>query len=502
MKNQLNKKIVLLNISIETPDHLLRSEGYEVVGRSLHSKPQNWRRIKNFLGKLNNKTDFVLAKFTEYTLFLSSHPDYAKAFDGLITQLRQMKHVVYIYEANLSGEFSCETSVRTPHRWPQKDFDDEDEIQKDDSHKLFENSGEIGLEEIDYYSNDTVLNDIPESKEPANETYLHYWCCGFNIDDASTALHGMTTAVRRIATNLTVLPYRTLADISLGASSYIESCIRGLLLRIYVPKEKIWSSEVARLVQLFQEYASSVRGQDVQLVEEHTEIGNIYSFFSKNNEIISTDIASLFDEFNAFLDICVRDPKKAHSLLRDTTISPERAAQIISKYSKEARRLALDIRQEAELKLLTIRHQLEAELSDITIAEDITKQLASAINPESLTSNLLSAALKPDNMQLTINQNYIGTVNGIVSSQILGRIAYNEYDDHLLSLINQYSKSETEKKVLQSALSELKDEGVKKPDRTGAWQKLRGFLAVVADKVGDVGVVLLAKYLESYVPKP
>ena len=164
--------------------------------------------------------------------------------------------------------------------------------------------------------------------------------------------------------------------------------------------------------------------------------------------------------------------------------------------------MALDIRQEAELKLLTIRHQLEAELSDITIAEDITKQLASAINPESLTSNLLSAALKPDNMQLTINQNYIGTVNGIVSSQILGRIAYNEYDDHLLSLINQYSKSETEKKVLQSALSELKDEGVKKPDRTGAWQKLRGFLAVVADKVGDVGVVLLAKYLESYVPKP
>ncbi|MDO9068271.1 MAG: hypothetical protein Q7W05_07420 [Deltaproteobacteria bacterium] len=92
---------------------------------------------------------------------------------------------------------------------------------------------------------------------------------------------------------------------------------------------------------------------------------------------------------------------------------------------------------------------------------------------------------------------YINTVNGIISSQIHGRIGYNNNDEQLLDLIGSCSKSQQERIQLESALAELKDNGVSTEVKTTAWQKIRSFLAFAADKAGDVGVSILVKYIET-----
>jgi hypothetical protein len=55
----------------------------------------------------------------------------------------------------------------------------------------------------------------------------------------------------------------------------------------------------------------------------------------------------------------------------------------------------------------------------------------------------------------------------------------------------------TDKETLKSAVYELKDKATSKEEKRKAWQNLFSFLCKVADKVGNVGVNLLSKYLEN-----
>ena len=259
----------------------------------------------------------------------------------------------------------------------------------------------------------------------------------------------------------------------------------------------IWSNEFDKVMHLFQEYVSSLTGFDVQLMQEKTDAGAVYSLYSITGQLNSSNFPAMFDEFFNFLDLCNNNPSQATEFIRKSGLSPDKTRNIVAKYIKEAQRLSLDIKHGAESAILSIRQRLEAEILDASISVQVCNQIEGQINALSKPSSIITGISPNDSKQIVINQQYIQTVNGIVASQLFGRISYNEFDDQLVSLIDKHAQSAMERAELHSAIGELKDDKLSAGNRTTAWQKLRSFLTFTADKVGDVGVSLLSKYLES-----
>ena len=65
-----------------------------------------------------------------------------------------------------------------------------------------------------------------------------------------------------------------------------------------------------------------------------------------------------------------------------------------------------------------------------------------------------------------------------------------------MKLIEKFSKNASENSDLQTSLYELKDTATTNDKKRSAWQKLSGFLVKAGDKVGEVGISLLTKYIE------
>src|SRR4051794_33583750 len=101
------KLLVAMSVNLTSAEPALRAAGYRVVARVLQSSPENWQKIAKLLQTLNPDEELVVAKFTEFTLFLAALPRYAASLEALVGALQKLRHVVYIYDANLSGTFSC-----------------------------------------------------------------------------------------------------------------------------------------------------------------------------------------------------------------------------------------------------------------------------------------------------------------------------------------------------------------------------------------------------------
>ncbi len=116
--------------------------------------------------------------------------------------------------------------------------------------------------------------------------------------------------------------------------------------------------------QLFRDYLSKASRLNVRLDQYRTEQGIIFEFHRDENTR-SPDISKEFDDFSTFMDLCISNPDSAEILLRDKSLNSKVIHEIIERYSKEAKRLVIDLKHERERKLLGIRHRLESELAEI-----------------------------------------------------------------------------------------------------------------------------------------
>lgn len=296
--------------------------------------------------------------------------------------------------------------------------------------------------------------------------------------------------------NLYILPYEKLIDIENAGQEFVNNLTEGLLFKIYIPNQKMWSNEFDKFITLFREYASSISGKELIIKQQRTDFGVMCSLFSINNDINEQEINNLYSEFSSFMDICAINPDEAREIISDLKIPKEQQDKIFQKYSKEAKRLQLDLKQERESRLLQIKHCLENELQEFSI-EGKLSQYVNSLVPNSITSqNGLCIRNKIDTQIININPQIIGKVEGVVSRVINGNIEFAQEEKELFKLIELYTEKAIENETLKSAIYELNDTGIPQEQKRMAWQKLSSFLCKVANKVGDVGVCLLSKYLE------
>lgn len=305
---------------------------------------------------------------------------------------------------------------------------------------------------------------------------------------------------------LNVMPYKKNAELTVLATSFLEQNENNLIFRLYVPSERMWALEADKLLQLFRDYLSKVSGVNSRLDQYRTNQGVIYEFFGENEES-AKGIAEEFDEFSKFMDVCASDPSKAEVILRSKSLTANSITNIIDRYSKEARRLHVDLRQERERKILSIRHRLESELTDVLPSDSDWKVISTIVNnaiPQAdLFGNAISVEQSPlsisgsQNVTVNLKPQIIQTVNGVVSQEIYGDQHIGREAKEILDLINAYAGERTTE--LSSAVHEVLDPDSPKSDRLSAKQKLKGFLFSLGSKLTDAALDVLRKYIENQI---
>ena len=302
------------------------------------------------------------------------------------------------------------------------------------------------------------------------------------------------------------MPYKTNSQVSVLSQSFLSETESNLLFRIYVPSSRIWAQETDKLLLLFKDYLANIGHQGVRLDQQRTDKGIIYEFHGEELKG-QNGLASEFSDFTGFMNLCANDQKAAHISLSNSGVNEEQIPRILTRYAKEAKRLYVDIKQEYEVKILSIKHRLESELTDnmplevkpddITILIENALPAFAGIETPLKHEGILPSEVRNNSLTINIKPQIVEAANCVIAQEINGNQNIGACSEELLQLINQFAGKDTND--LTSAVYELEDESVPNADRLKAKQKLKKFLITVGKKSGDIGMKILQKYIESQV---
>lgn len=304
-----------------------------------------------------------------------------------------------------------------------------------------------------------------------------------------------------------IMPYKRNAEVTVMAEIFLIETEQNLVFRLYVPSGRLWSNESDRLLQLFKDYLTNVARISVRLDQYRTDKGIIYEIHSE--EIASSaGINDEFAHFTSFMDLCATDLQAAEEMLKDKDVKPKDIIGLLSRYSKEAKRLSVDLKHEREQKVLSIRQRLESELVDtipgsvdwvsinslVNMAVPQLSGLAGAISVDQ-GKKRLAAQSNTQNLTINLNPQIIETVNGTVAQEINGDQHFGVEAQQLLDLIRQYGENES--RELSSSVYELEDHSAPKGARLNAKQRLTKFLIGVGKRAEGIATNLLQAYIQS-----
>lgn len=444
LTDQNREKIVLLlnSMNQEGIVSLLKSNGQKYKHKYLYSKPSNWVATIRMFDEFNIVA--VLAKFSAEIYKYLIDDNYNEVKHQLLARIACAPHQIYVYEDLLSDKILDGEEIKTKYG---------------------------------YY-----LGYLPnqEIRRIVNKELKEY--------------------------KLQLIPYRTLAEITITAQIFLNQIESNLIFRVYIPKGRLWQDEIDKLLTLFTDYLGMQSGQNIRLDQIRTNMGTVYAFYgdpSSNRTTFSTQL----DEFTNFLDLCVKNPEAAHDVLINKNVDSKKVTEVITRYAKESKRIKTDMRHAFEQKALSIRQRMESELIDVlppNFDEDLLSEIAKSvlinttgfgipINPNFALAN---PATNTDRaISLNIKQQYIDKVYGIVAQEVQGDANYNEQEMQLLELFMKYGDNKNEELI--SALNELRDQSLPSQNRVSSKQKILSFLTNISSSIGSLALQTLQKYIES-----
>ncbi|EGQ7944359.1 hypothetical protein G8G17_003250 [Vibrio cholerae] len=452
----MTNKIVLFlgNADREGVTAKLKAVGVEYKRKMLESSLKNWDTILDLFNEY--EVTSVIVKMTNSTFTVLGNASYSSKVEMLLENLSSKPCLILAHDSLITGKVV-------------------------DKHQAYSKS-------------------ISGFEEDYDQDYDYYYEM-FTPPPKEL----VRTVIDKLANyGLSIIPYEKNVELSVLASNFVDQNESNLIFRIYVPSDRMWAHEAEKLLQLFRDYLHKVSGLSVRHEQYKTNQGVVYEFHGEDS-IDNLELASKFDEFSSFMDSCISNPEGATALLEAKNINKIEVMGLIERYRKEARRLHVDIKQERERKLLTIRHSLESELADLVQTNHdwavIDRLVDSCIPRSTGVSSALSfdrSAIPPlNNLTLNINPQIIETVNGVVAQKINGNQHLGTEARELLELIELYGESN--KSILASSVHELVDDSARSEDRISAKHRLKGFLMSIGAKAGDVATGVLQSFIESQI---
>ncbi|MFF0471362.1 hypothetical protein ACFYPX_28485 [Micromonospora zamorensis] len=452
---ETNFFLFLGSAAAESSTSRLKASNLLYVWKRLESGPENWRKILAHLE--SPKLLGALTQLTSNNINYMIHDHYQPLAERLFRALGETRSVVFIHESIIA---------------PAENY-------------VFRSS--------------KIKNvDPPTERIGGFDPYRHWDPAEHFGPPDRLALEFAKRMLREHDIN--VMPYKTNAELSLLAWRFIEQADKHLLFRVYIPKGRLWSAEADKLFSLFRDWLGQVKGSRVRQDGYSTPQGQVYEFYGEDGSALK--IGDQFSEFSNFLNDCLDHPDDAARSLEFQSLSVAEVSEIVSRYSKEARRLKIDLRHAREVKILSLRHRLESELAETEVPDKEIARISEAIIP---SIDNFASALTADpatkwrinsqgDVNVTINKQVVGEINGIAAQHVQGTTNLNPQARELLELIDQYGGKR--KPELDSAVHELEDEDASRQNRISARQRLKAFLYGLASQGGAVGVGLLTAYLE------
>lgn len=457
MSEKQNIVLFLGNADREGVTAKLKAVGTLYRRKMLESRPENWLKIIDIFNEYDVTS--VVVKLTNTGFNLLCLDEYKESTEKLLSLISSKPNLILAHESLITGK--------------------KDKDHADYNAKLNDYDPDLD-EEYQYLRSEYDYMFVPPRREIVDEVVGLFY------------KHEMT-----------IIPYQKNVELSLIASSFVDKNESNLIFRIYVPSERMWASEAEKLLQLFRDYLHKVSGLTVRQDQYSTNQGVVYEFFGSNG-VDPNLLPQKFDEFSSFMESCVSSPESAQALLESTHLNKIEIFNLVEKYSKEARRLHIDIKQERERKILAIRHGLESELSEHVRTdhdwEIIGRVVEASVPPVNGVSSALAIdrkvqAIPNNNLTVNINPQIIDTVNGVIAQNIVGDQYLGSDAKKLLDIIDLYAGKD--KAILASSVHELSDESAKTEERLTAKHRLKGFLFSVGNKIGDVTAGVLQSYIES-----
>jgi hypothetical protein len=290
-----------------------------------------------------------------------------------------------------------------------------------------------------------------------------------------------------------------------GATAQAPADEPNLLLRLYIPAERLYAAEASRLLSLFREWLSAARGLRIRQAGYRTTAGELIEFFAEDDESAQPNWQMDLTSFSSFLAQCITDSDGAIAALVGAGLGPAASATLVDRFAREARRLELDMRHERERRLLSLRQLIEAELleagasldalphAEIAALVDSALPGSSAAVPLALLAGRLPQPSGP--VTVLVNPQFIEATQSTVYASVTGNLHLAPEARELLSLVERYGGDDQDS--LQSAVYELEDADAPKGKRQAAKARLKGFLGQLGQMAKDVGTDLLTKYLEN-----
>ncbi|WP_421797065.1 hypothetical protein [Haliscomenobacter sp.] len=429
----MKQALILDNIDRGPTYTFFQANDFYITKKVLKSSISNWESICVILENDHKDEIVIVGKFTEHILGYFLDKEYSDVSKRLIQNILKKRHIIFVYSDNYHGYFNFNDGYVSP---------DEAKNQKTEF--------------------DPKLKDLIDK---------------FNRLDLNIAI------------------YETLVDLEISSQNFIDNVSQGLLLRFYIPNDKFGSTELDKFIILFKDFISTVTNKIINITQNRTKHGITCTLYSETAEIKHEDLYKMFDDFTKFMELCLNNPEAAAEILINNDIPRERVSYLITKHIKEAKRIFLDLKQDKERRLLSIKQNLESELLEEHLGNELNKKI------ESLVPNItgivdLIIDRKIDNLQININPQIISKVEGVVAKEFNGSVVFTKEDNQLKEMIQEYSVSKAQFAELISALYEMKDSEISSKDKKAATSKLKNFVLKIGEKIGDVAFDLLTKYLE------
>ena len=437
----------------------IESLGFNEWSRSLNKvSAKTWLKRASEMEDmhLNGRLAATIIRLHSSLLLKASSSKYRDAFLAILKAAQGSKLIVFIFQDNLSGIFV----------------------------KRRKDTGEP-----------YTLNDLEEWHRNAPGNAIHEMAVESLRDYLSRPQEVHAFIQFLYDSGAQIAPFYRRSDVTIRIQEFLSDLGENIYLRLFIPNDRLQAEQLASLLEVLERYLRQIEGQTFSVDSHKSEKGTVYLFKSEGGLTGLDDLNDAFRRFNDFMQLCEDDPRRAESLLITRGIAGGEASFLVQKYSRDYRRLLVDMRHEFERKSLSLRQKLEADM-----VEGGSGASFSSTN-ESL-GGILQFAAPGTNVTINIGKVSVASSNRIrneIDQLITGSaISYNESDRELLKLIAS-STNRLEALQSQSDLDQLKDVSVPDPTRRNARQRLISFLSRVAQRGGEVAQSVATEALKHYV---
>ena len=452
--------LFIANTWSESVNEKITATGSRYMRKSLNSGPDNWKTISSLAA--GNDCSGVLVKLNAIIIRRIVEGQFFPGED-LLSSIGSTGHIVFAHESLLGIAPEKGTARDSDSNSDDESFFDEDEDEDEDEDREWPS----------YHF--PTLSD--ETREKFREAVLRH--------------------------RLNLVPYRTNAELNVLSNAFVDNKNDRLLLRVYVPKDRLWAEEAEKFTDLLHDWLWRVKKYTVKKRSYSTAQGDVFEFHGEDS-LTGGAFSTEMREFSDFLELCMNDATRAEQLMVSLGHLGDAGSRLVERYTKQARRLSLDLRHSRDAKMLAIFHALESEALEL----DLDPQQAAALarydtpSPPATPAGVLATPTtppivvnNPQNVNFVHDSQFIGRAEGIIAREISGTANYGQDAQELLSLIQ--SHGEDDKTSLEAAVHELEDEETSSVNKLAAKKKIQAFLFTAAQRIGDVAIQAGQKYLES-----